>query len=226
MVYEQSDSLKPAADRVQARHSAGPGRNAAGASVPALNNPRLLAALFSDDSIKNQPQHRGRGDQPGHPGVGARGESQAREPSSLRAGEGRHRAAARAAGGRGDGEKAGRRAARRARRRGDASKAALRSVEAREPGRSQGLAARGDLAGVRGRREQAAGLCRSGLERRLHDLPRFARRRRPARRGAPAQRSERAGPGERNPAVQVFPGRPARGRESGNQPGGAGEKVQ
>jgi peptidyl-prolyl cis-trans isomerase D len=53
LVYEQSDSLKPAADRFKLAIQRAQGVTRQGAGVPALNNPRLLAALFSDDAIKN-----------------------------------------------------------------------------------------------------------------------------------------------------------------------------
>jgi len=54
LVYEQADSLKPAAEKfgLTIQHAAGLTRE--GASVPALNKPKLLAALFSDDAIKNR----------------------------------------------------------------------------------------------------------------------------------------------------------------------------
>jgi peptidyl-prolyl cis-trans isomerase D len=53
IVYEQADSLKPAADKfhLAIQKAQGVTRQAAGVAV--LNNPRLLAAVFSDDSIKN-----------------------------------------------------------------------------------------------------------------------------------------------------------------------------
>jgi len=54
LVYEQSDSLKPAAEKFKLAIQQAQGITRQGASVPALNNPRLLAALFSDDSIKNK----------------------------------------------------------------------------------------------------------------------------------------------------------------------------
>jgi len=54
LVYEQSDSLKPAAERFKLAVQQAQGVTRQGAGVPALNNPRLLAALFSDDSIKNR----------------------------------------------------------------------------------------------------------------------------------------------------------------------------
>ena len=53
LVYEQSDSLKPAADKFRLAIQKAQGVTRSAAGVPALNNPRLLAALFSDDSIKN-----------------------------------------------------------------------------------------------------------------------------------------------------------------------------
>jgi peptidyl-prolyl cis-trans isomerase D len=53
LVYDQSDSLKPAADRFKlpVRRATDLSRDAA--PLPLLNNPRLLAALFTDDAIKN-----------------------------------------------------------------------------------------------------------------------------------------------------------------------------
>jgi peptidyl-prolyl cis-trans isomerase D len=54
MVYEQSDSLKPAADKFKLAIQQAQGVTRQAAGVPALNNPRLLAALFSDESIKNR----------------------------------------------------------------------------------------------------------------------------------------------------------------------------
>jgi peptidyl-prolyl cis-trans isomerase D len=53
LVYEQSDSLKPAADRFKLAMQRAQGVTRQGAGVVALNNPRLLAALFSEDAIKN-----------------------------------------------------------------------------------------------------------------------------------------------------------------------------
>jgi peptidyl-prolyl cis-trans isomerase D len=53
VVYEQSDSLKPAAEKFHLAIQNAQGVTRQGASVPALNNPRLLASIFSDDSIKN-----------------------------------------------------------------------------------------------------------------------------------------------------------------------------
>ena len=55
MVYEQSDSLKPAADKfgLAIKQSDWLGRQANPASGP-LGNEKLLAALFSEDSIKNR----------------------------------------------------------------------------------------------------------------------------------------------------------------------------
>ncbi|HZF19307.1 MAG TPA: SurA N-terminal domain-containing protein [Burkholderiales bacterium] len=54
LVYEQSDSLKPAADRFKVAIQKAQGVTRQGSAVPALNNPRLLAALFSDEAIKNR----------------------------------------------------------------------------------------------------------------------------------------------------------------------------
>ncbi|MFZ2367979.1 MAG: peptidylprolyl isomerase [Azonexus sp.] len=55
IVYEQSDSLKPAADKFKlvVKQSDWLGRQANPAAGP-LANEKLLAALFSDDSIKNK----------------------------------------------------------------------------------------------------------------------------------------------------------------------------
>lgn len=54
LVYEQSDSLKPAAERFKLAVQQAQGVTRQAAGVPALNNSRLLAALFSEDSIKNR----------------------------------------------------------------------------------------------------------------------------------------------------------------------------
>lgn len=55
VVYEQSDSLKPAAEqfKLKVQQSAWLGRQANPANGP-LANPKLLAALFSDDSVKSK----------------------------------------------------------------------------------------------------------------------------------------------------------------------------
>jgi peptidyl-prolyl cis-trans isomerase D len=54
LVYEQADSLKPAADKFKLPIQQAQGVTRRAAGVPALDNPRLLAALFSEDSIKNR----------------------------------------------------------------------------------------------------------------------------------------------------------------------------
>ena len=54
LVYEQSDSLAPAAERFKLAVQRAQGVTRQSASVPALNNARFLAALFADDSIKNK----------------------------------------------------------------------------------------------------------------------------------------------------------------------------
>jgi len=54
IVYEQSDSLKPAADRFKLAVQQAQGVTRQGTGVPALNSQRLLSALFSDESIKNR----------------------------------------------------------------------------------------------------------------------------------------------------------------------------
>jgi peptidyl-prolyl cis-trans isomerase D len=54
LVYEQSDSLGPAAEKFKLAVQRAQGVTRQSAPVAALNNPRLLAALFADDSIKNR----------------------------------------------------------------------------------------------------------------------------------------------------------------------------
>lgn len=54
LVYEQADSLKPAADKFKLAVQKAQGVTRQAVNVPALNNPRLLSALLSDDSIKNR----------------------------------------------------------------------------------------------------------------------------------------------------------------------------
>lgn len=55
LVYEQSDSLKPAAERfkLQVQTTRWIGKSA-NQELGALDNPKLLAALFSSDSVKNR----------------------------------------------------------------------------------------------------------------------------------------------------------------------------
>ncbi len=55
LVYEQSDSLKPVADRLklEVQHASNLGRDVQ-AGTTALNNPKLLAAVFSPDSIEKK----------------------------------------------------------------------------------------------------------------------------------------------------------------------------
>jgi peptidyl-prolyl cis-trans isomerase D len=55
VVYEQSDSLKPAADKFKLKiRQSGWLRKGAPLAAGELNNPRLINALFSDDAIKNK----------------------------------------------------------------------------------------------------------------------------------------------------------------------------
>ncbi len=54
LVYEQADSLKPAAERFGLAIQQVNGITRRSAPVPVLNNPKLLAALFGDDAIKNR----------------------------------------------------------------------------------------------------------------------------------------------------------------------------
>ncbi len=53
-VYEQSDSLKPAADKYQLTLQQGPWIAKGGLAAGPFANPKLNAALFSDDAIKNK----------------------------------------------------------------------------------------------------------------------------------------------------------------------------
>jgi peptidyl-prolyl cis-trans isomerase D len=54
LVYEQADSLAPAAERFKLAIQSAQGITRQSASVAVLSNPKLLAALFADDSIKNR----------------------------------------------------------------------------------------------------------------------------------------------------------------------------
>src|SRR5882672_814881 len=54
LVYEQADSLKAAADKFKLAIQTAQGVTRQAANVQALNNPRVLAALFSDDSLKKR----------------------------------------------------------------------------------------------------------------------------------------------------------------------------
>mgnify|MGYP001396160146 CR=1 FL=1 len=54
LVYEQADSLAPAAERFKLNVQRASGFTRQSASVAALNNPKLLTALFADDAIKNR----------------------------------------------------------------------------------------------------------------------------------------------------------------------------
>ena len=56
MVYEQSESLKPAAERfkLQIQTTGWITKRAGGQELGALDNPKLLAALFSPDAIANK----------------------------------------------------------------------------------------------------------------------------------------------------------------------------
>lgn len=54
-VYEQSDSLKPAAEKYKLAVQATDGwLTKTGQATPPFTNPKLLAALFSDDAVKNK----------------------------------------------------------------------------------------------------------------------------------------------------------------------------
>jgi peptidyl-prolyl cis-trans isomerase D len=53
-VYEQSDSLKPVADKLKLTVQQAKGVTRTPGSVPALANPKLLQALFSDDAVNKR----------------------------------------------------------------------------------------------------------------------------------------------------------------------------
>ena len=54
VVYEQSESLKPAADLIRTAPQASGWMTRSRAAEPLLNNPRLLAAVFSDEVLRNK----------------------------------------------------------------------------------------------------------------------------------------------------------------------------
>ena len=54
LVYEQADSLKPAAERFKLPIQQAGRITRQSANVPVLNNPKLLAALFADEALKNR----------------------------------------------------------------------------------------------------------------------------------------------------------------------------
>jgi peptidyl-prolyl cis-trans isomerase D len=54
LVYEQPDSLKPAADKFKLTVRKTEGVTRQSAPVQMLNHPRLLAALFTDEAVKNR----------------------------------------------------------------------------------------------------------------------------------------------------------------------------
>ena len=54
IVYEQADSLKPAADELKITIQESPWITRTGSEIHALNYPRLLAAVFSDDAVRNK----------------------------------------------------------------------------------------------------------------------------------------------------------------------------
>jgi len=53
-VYEQSDSLKPAAEKFKLAAQGSDWIAKGGTAAPPLNNPKLLAAIFADDALKNK----------------------------------------------------------------------------------------------------------------------------------------------------------------------------
>lgn len=54
LVYEQSSSLKPAADELKVPLAQSPWIMKGTPSVPQLSNPKLMAEIFSDDAVKNK----------------------------------------------------------------------------------------------------------------------------------------------------------------------------
>ena len=54
LVYEQADSLKPVADKYRIPIQASDGVTRKSAPLPMLNNPKLLAAIFGDEAVKNR----------------------------------------------------------------------------------------------------------------------------------------------------------------------------
>ncbi len=54
LVYEQADSLKPAAEQLKLTVQESPWLARTGSDLPSLNNPRLLAAIFSDDALRSK----------------------------------------------------------------------------------------------------------------------------------------------------------------------------
>ncbi len=54
LVYEQADSLKPAAEKFKLAIQEAGGITRQSSTVQLLNNPKVLAALFSNDSMKNR----------------------------------------------------------------------------------------------------------------------------------------------------------------------------
>jgi len=54
LVYEQADSLKPAADELKLTLQDSPWITRSASEIPALNHPRLLTAIFADDAVQNR----------------------------------------------------------------------------------------------------------------------------------------------------------------------------
>jgi peptidyl-prolyl cis-trans isomerase D len=66
MVFEQSESLKPAAELAKATAQQSGWLTRERAAEERLNNPRLLQAIFSEDVLNKRAQHRGSGGCAGH----------------------------------------------------------------------------------------------------------------------------------------------------------------
>ena len=54
LVYEQADTLEPAAAELKIAIQESPWLTRSGSEIPALNHPRLLAAVFADDAVRNK----------------------------------------------------------------------------------------------------------------------------------------------------------------------------
>jgi peptidyl-prolyl cis-trans isomerase D len=54
LVYEQADSLKPAADQLKLTLQESPWITPSVSEAPVLNHPRVLAAIFADDAVKSK----------------------------------------------------------------------------------------------------------------------------------------------------------------------------
>ncbi len=90
MVYEQPDSLKPAVDRfkLELKTAQNVKRTAAPDATGPLSNPKFLDALFGDDAVQEQAQHRGDRGRAEPDGFGPRRQVRGRAPAAARRREG------------------------------------------------------------------------------------------------------------------------------------------